>query len=101
VNSVWSRLLKSWYRREPVVSLVVTAGMVDAAIGGFSEHWFLLALGLGTVGVAIALRFRQFQQPRLPIDTPRRAPMYSLPEHSSRTSLPRLTLPNKNSSDKY
>lgn len=87
---VWMRLLKSLYRREPVVSFLVTIGLVDAIIGGFNEHWSLLTVGLGTAGVAIAVRLWQLQR-RHSTQTTQRPPVYILPPQSSRPSLPLLS----------
>lgn len=88
-------MLKSIYRKEPIISFVVTVGAVDAAIGGFTQHWSLMALGLGSVGVAIVLRLRQMQmQARRPQEPQNRSPVYVLPPAPS--SLPLLTVPKKN-----
>ncbi|PSB26583.1 hypothetical protein [Stenomitos frigidus] len=62
MHVIWSRLLRSTYRREPVVSFIVTAGVVEAAIGGLDEHWLLMGFGLSTIGAAIALRWWQQRQ---------------------------------------
>jgi hypothetical protein len=94
MDGVWSRMLRSIYRREPVVAFVVTVGAVDAAIGGLSEHYSLLAVGLGTVSVAIALRLWQ-QQRRQPLEQPSRPPVHLLPDRSSSRSLPMLSMSKK------
>jgi hypothetical protein len=62
MDILWSRFLRALYRKEPIVGFVATVGVVDAAIGGLTEHWSLLTLGLGTVGGAIALRLWQLQR---------------------------------------
>ncbi|HEY9616714.1 MAG TPA: hypothetical protein V6C64_07735 [Microcoleaceae cyanobacterium] len=87
-------MLKSFYRRQPVVSFVVTAGAVDAAIGGLSEHWSLLFLGLGAVGGAIGFSVWQWQA-RKPLEVPEHPPVYVLPPQSSRPSLPMLSMNKK------
>ena len=102
MNIVWSRFLRSPYRREPVASLIVTAGVVEAAIGGLDEHWSLLAFGLGTVGVAMALRWWQQRQPIARTgswQTKQRA-LYALPPASSRPKLPVLTLSQRKPTDR-
>ncbi len=89
----WSRILKSVYRKHPVVSVMVTAGAMDAIMGGFGDRPSLLAFGLGTVGVAFALRWWQSQQvPPPPTDV---VPQYYLPSGSSRPQLPMLTVTKK------
>lgn len=88
---VGSRMLKSLYRREPLVSVVVTIGVVDVAIGGLSAHWSLLAVGLGTVGVALLLRWRLLQRQSEMLE--QRAPVHILPP--ARPNLPTLTLSKK------
>jgi hypothetical protein len=79
--------LKSAYRREPISGFILTIGLVDAVIGGVSSHWLLLAVGLGIVSVAIALRWWKVQQVRPEASRP---PVYYLPDHSSMQSLPVL-----------
>lgn len=87
-------MLKSIYRKEPIIRFVVTAGAVDVAIGGFTQHWSLLGVGLGAIGVAIVLRLRQMQV-RRSVEPQNRPPLYVLPPAPS--SLPLLTVPKKNS----
>jgi protein-S-isoprenylcysteine O-methyltransferase Ste14 len=94
MDIVWSRFFKSLYRRQSVVGFVVTVGLVDAAIGGFTEHWSLLAIGLGTVSVAIAFRWWQLHHRREIVEQ-QRAPIYILPPQSSQPSLPRLSVAKK------
>lgn len=96
MNLVWSRLLRSAYRKEPITSFVLTVGVVEAAIGGLNEHWALLAFGLGTSGVAIALRLWQ-QRKQMPTFVDR-APTYILPAQIDRPSLP-LLKPKRKPSD--
>lgn len=92
---VWSRMLKSIYRREPITSFAVTIGVVDAAIGGLSQHWSLLTFGLGTAAVGVALRLWQMQR-QVPLEQPNHSPVHVLPPRSSRQSLPMLTASKKN-----
>ncbi len=88
MNPSWTRLLRSAYRREPITSFVVTVGVVDAAIGSIGASGSLLAFGLGTAGVAIALRWWQIY--RSGAEQPAPAPEYYLPPQSSRPQLPAL-----------
>lgn len=86
---------KSVYRQEPISSFILTVGAVDAVMGGVGERGSLLALGLGIVGVAIALRYWKASRRRQP-DLPTNPPARYLPSRSSRPSLPMLTLDRKN-----
>jgi hypothetical protein len=95
MDILWSRFLRSVYRREPIVGFVATVGVVDAAIGGLSEHWSLLTVGVGTVGAAIALRLWQLQR-RSAVEQVSHNPVHILPPQSSRPSLPTLTASKKN-----
>jgi hypothetical protein len=87
MNASWTRLLKSAYRKEPITSFAITVGVVDAAIGSFGTSGSLLAFGLGTAGVAIALRF--WLSYRTGTEAPAPAELY-LPPYSSRPQLPVL-----------
>ncbi|MBW4695548.1 MAG: hypothetical protein KME27_27680 [Lyngbya sp. HA4199-MV5] len=98
MNSDWSCVVRSTYRREPIVSFMLTAGVVEAAIGGLHEHWSLLALGLGTVGAAIVLRWQQHRQVARLIE---RAPTHALPASDARSRLPELKPKRKPPGSKY
>ncbi|MBS0015328.1 MAG: hypothetical protein EA414_05655 [Arthrospira sp. PLM2.Bin9] len=99
MNALLPRILKSAYRREPIVSFVITVGAVDTVIGGVTASLPLLSLGLGTVGVAVAWRWWLIQ--RSPVEQQTEtAPEYYLPPSSSRPSLPMLTQ-NKKSRPPY
>lgn len=89
MNVIWPRIFKSAYRREPVLSFLVTVGAVDAIIGGLSQHGSLLFFGVSTVGVAIALRWWQVQRSKAL--QPEQAPKYYLPPRSTR-HLPVLSI---------
>ncbi|MCL1473096.1 hypothetical protein [Argonema antarcticum] len=93
MNAAWARFLKSAYRREPITSFVVTVGAVDAAIGGLGERWSLFTIGMGTVGLAIALRWWMIH--RSTAEVPSEAPEYYLPPSPSRPQLPNLSVPNR------
>lgn len=94
MNAALPRFLKSAYRREPLPSFLITIGVVDAVLGGFSAHWSLLTVGLGTVGIAIALRWWLLQK-RSPEPFQPVAQHY-LPYHSSRPEVPMLSMSKKN-----
>ena len=93
MNAALPRFLKSAYRREPLPSFLITIGMVDAVIGGFDDRGSLLIFGLGTVGLAIALRWWLSQQSRP--EPPQSQPQYYLPSRSSRPELPVITVAKK------
>ncbi len=95
----WHRLLKSTYRREPISSFILTVGVVDAVIGGVGDRWSLMIVGLGIVGVAIALRISsaQWRKTQQPEEPPARAPIHYLPAHTSTPTLPMLTMSRKRS----
>lgn len=92
MNQIWTRMLRSIYRKEPISSFMFTVGAVDAVIGGGNAHWTLMALGLGTVGVAIALRREMMQRQ---VNALNRRAIHYLPDRSSRPSLPLLDLSQK------
>ncbi len=60
----WTRKIRSLYRKEPITGFMLTIGLVDAIIGGTSGYQTLLAIGLGTVGLAIGVRWKLMQQVR-------------------------------------
>lgn len=99
MNAALPRFLKSAYRREPIPSFLITIGVVDAVIGGFDDHWSLFTFGLGTVGVAIALRWWLLQQ-RQPEPSSPVAQRY-LPPSSSNAALPTLKVAKKSRRDKF
>jgi hypothetical protein len=55
MNWLWSRLLKTAYRRDPIASFVLTMGAVQLAIAGSDGEAGLAALGLIFAGSAAAL----------------------------------------------
>ncbi|GAB4383646.1 MAG: hypothetical protein Kow00121_45870 [Elainellaceae cyanobacterium] len=89
MKRLWTRFLRSAYRKEPISSFILTVGTVDAVIGGVDGRGSLLALGLGTISIAVVLRWWVLQQRQIePIDAP---PIRYLTAQSSRPSLPLLT----------
>ncbi|WP_016952123.1 hypothetical protein [Anabaena sp. PCC 7108] len=93
MNAVLPRFLKSAYRKEPIISALTTMGVVDALIGGLDDSWSLFAFGLGTAGIALALKVwvRQ-QRPPLPEEP---VVQHYLPSQSSSPPLPVLTVAKK------
>jgi len=94
MNAALPRFLKSAYRREPLPSFLITVGAVDAVIGGFGDRWLLMVFGLGTVGLAVGLRWwiasQRHTHPAEPVV------QHYLPPSSSRPTLPVLMSAKKN-----
>lgn len=93
MNIISPRFLKSFYRKEPLISLLMTVGVVDALIGGLDDSWSLFAFGLGTVGAAFAYRVWRLQQRRPLPEEP--VAQYYLPTNSSSSTLPMLSVTKK------
>ena len=93
MNIVWTRLLKQAYRRQPLISFVVTVGFVDVLLGGLEGSGSLLVFGLGLVGAALAVRWRR-NPPKQPSDFSQ-TPVHYLPDHTSRPPLPMLGLSSR------
>lgn len=89
MNILFPRFLRSLYRKEPISSFVVLVGAVDAVIGGVDQSWSLFSVGLGTVGVAIVLRWWQIQRQEDQLNE-QEVPQFYLPPQSSRPALPML-----------
>lgn len=84
------RILKLAYRREPFFSILLTIGVVDAALGGLEGRGSLLMFGIGTIAVTVALRWWLVTRTRaLPPDP---APQLLLPPHPSQPQLPMLSM---------
>ncbi|PPS45634.1 hypothetical protein [Chroococcidiopsis sp. TS-821] len=95
MNAALPKLIKSAYRKEPLPSVLVTMGAVDAVIGGLGDRWSLFAFGLVTVGIAIGLRWWLLQQQRpYPTESMTTTPRY-LPPSSSHQALPVLKASKK------
>lgn len=89
MNMTWSRFLKAAYRRQPVVSFVVTAGVVNVLLGGVEGQTALMVVGASAASAAIAWRwFRLYQQRPMAPSSP---PIHYLPDHGSRPQMPMLT----------
>ncbi|WP_017315806.1 hypothetical protein [Mastigocladopsis repens] len=93
MNAVFPRFLKSIYRKEPLISVLITMGVVDALIGGFDDSWSLFAFGLGTAGVTLAYKWWRTQQ-RQPLPEEPVVQHY-LPSRSSSSALPMLSVSKK------
>ncbi|MFM7406216.1 MAG: hypothetical protein ACKO3K_06015 [Cuspidothrix sp.] len=93
MNAVLPRFLKSAYRKEPIISTLVTIGVVDALIGGLDDSWSLFAFGLGTAGIALVLKLWRIQQtPPIPEEP---VAQYYLPPQPSSDPLPVIKVANR------
>ncbi|NET01372.1 MAG: hypothetical protein F6K62_12660 [Sphaerospermopsis sp. SIO1G2] len=93
MNAVLPRFLKSAYRKEPIITTLITIGIVDAFIGGFDDSWTLFTFGLGTTGVALFLKLLRMQQePPIPEET---VVQHYLPPQPSSQPLPIITVSKK------
>lgn len=95
MNRLWHKFLKASYRRDRISSFILTVGAVDAVIGGVDMKLSLFLLGLGMVGVAIALRHWRTRA-SIPVDGMAGHPLY-LPESSSGPAIPPLNSSRKRS----
>ncbi|TVP65038.1 MAG: hypothetical protein EA343_04140 [Nodularia sp. (in: Bacteria)] len=93
MNAVLPRFLKSAYRRDPIISVLMTVGVVDALIGGMNDSWSLFTVGLGTAGISLAFKLWRIQQRRPLPDEP--VVQHYLPSQSSSPTLPLLTISKK------
>ncbi|MBA3924193.1 MAG: hypothetical protein H0X31_21835 [Nostocaceae cyanobacterium] len=93
MNAGLPRFFKSVYRKEPLPSILLTMGVVEAVIGGFDDSWSLLVFGIGTVSVAFALRWWFIQQRRPLPEEP--VVQRFLPERSSSPAAPMTTVYKK------
>jgi hypothetical protein len=62
MNITAPRFLKSFYRKEPITGLIITAGAVNAVLGGVNAIGSLLIFGILASGGAIACRWWLIQQ---------------------------------------
>ncbi|MCS6783332.1 MAG: hypothetical protein RMI89_03230 [Gloeomargarita sp. SKYBB_i_bin120] len=84
------RRIRSYYSRYPMVSVVVTAGLIDMVIGGTRPAWSLFWLGLLATTGTLTWRWlasRRTTTPPVP-EPPRRY----LTSESSASSLPMLRM---------
>ncbi|NDJ22005.1 hypothetical protein GS682_10220 [Nostoc sp. B(2019)] len=93
MNAVLPRFLKSTYRKEPLISVLITMGVVDALIGGFDDSWSLFAFGLGLAGITLVFKLWRIQQRRPLPEEP--VVQHYLPSRSSSSALPMLSVSKK------
>ncbi|MCW6038379.1 hypothetical protein K4A83_19175 [Spirulina subsalsa FACHB-351] len=89
MNTLFPRVLRLSYRKEPISSFILTVGLVDAVIGGVGGQSSLLVLGILMVVMAIVVRWK-LNQP-YPLQTPQTPPKGYLPPSPTLEPLPVLT----------
>ncbi|MGF1675328.1 MAG: hypothetical protein ACFCUV_16835 [Rivularia sp. (in: cyanobacteria)] len=96
MNAVFPRMIKSAYRKEPLITILITMGIVDALIGGLDDSWALFVFGLGTAGIALVIRWWKIEQ-RVALQENNQEPVKQLylPEGSSKSALPMLSISKK------
>jgi hypothetical protein len=82
----WSYWLKSLYRKEPLLAIALTVGVMDVLVGTVDGSSTLAIFGLAAGGGALALAFWKSQRPRPNLPTSQ-STLY-LPEQSSRPQVP-------------
>ncbi|MEP0918376.1 hypothetical protein NC981_16220 [Leptolyngbya sp. DQ-M1] len=100
MNALWFHVLRTIYRKEPISAFILTAGMMNVAIGGIDHSTSLAVFGFSTVTIALILRWWSLSRRPEPIRvTPSarsgQVPVRALPETSSARSLPPLSMPKK------
>jgi hypothetical protein len=93
MNAVLPRFLKSAYRKEPIITVLITIGLVDALIGGLDDSWSLFAFGLGTAGTSLLLNWWRIQKRRPLPEEP--VVQHYLPARSSSPAIPMPNLSKK------
>jgi len=74
MNVTLARKLKLIYRQEKISAFIFTFGVMDAMLGGFSERWSLLSLGMLLVIIGGWMRWLQIQKTKkaFTFNTPQR-----------------------------
>ena len=93
MGMIWTHVLKSAYRKEPISAFLILMGAVDATLGGVGGYSSLLFLGLTMIGGALAFRWQQSQ--RRQEMQPEQVTQRYLPTNSSQSELPMLSLSKK------
>ncbi|MGI0479183.1 hypothetical protein ACN4EE_00170 [Geminocystis sp. CENA526] len=57
-----SRRLKLIYRQDKVSTFLFTLGIADSLLGGFSERWTLLSLGVFVATMGVFVRWLQLEK---------------------------------------
>ncbi|MFM1843587.1 MAG: hypothetical protein RLZZ490_2330 [Cyanobacteriota bacterium] len=90
MNFYLPRLVKGFYRREPISSFVLIMAAVDIVLGGVDGKWSLFSVGIVVAFLGLGIRWWQGQKTEAIAvgQAPRR---YLPPSPSSRPPLPMLT----------
>jgi phosphoribosylcarboxyaminoimidazole (NCAIR) mutase len=89
--------IKRFFRREPVISTVVTAGTVNILLGMLEGQALLAFIGILVVSGTLALR--GWQKFLRPIDFPEQAPIRYLPDETARPPVPMMGLSSRRNSE--
>ncbi|BAQ65107.1 hypothetical protein GM3709_1872 [Geminocystis sp. NIES-3709] len=89
MSETLSRKLKKIYRQEKISTFLVTFGVADAMLGGFSQRWTLLSLGVSIAVAGGVIGWLQIEKARkvASLSTPRR---YLSPSRTNLQPLPTL-----------
>lgn len=86
--------IKRLFRKEPVVSTVVTAGTVNILLGVLEGQAMLAFIGILVVSGTIATRgWQKYRRPT--VEFPERTPIRYLPEQTARPAMPVIGLPRR------
>lgn len=89
--------IKRLFRKEPVVSTIVTAGSVNILLGMFEGQALLAFLGVLVVSGTIATR--GWQKFGRAVDFPEQTPVRYLPDQTARPSVPMMGLSSRRGQD--
>lgn len=90
------RFFRSAYRKEPLITVLITMGVVDALIGGLNDSWSLFAFGACAAGLTLSYKWWRVLQRRPLPEEP--VIQHYLPSRSSNSALPILNTSKKPSS---
>ncbi len=97
MNVLLPRFIKSSYRKEPLITVLITMGVVDALIGGLNDSWSLFGFGVCAAGLTLSYKWWRVLQRRPFPEEP--VIQHYLPSRSSNSALPTLNSYKKNSSN--
>jgi hypothetical protein len=92
------RLIQRRFRKEPVISTVMTVGLVNALLGTLQGQALLAVVGVMVVGGTLS--WRTWYRYRRPASRPERSSVRYLPDQSSRPQMPVMGLSSKRQSSR-